>query len=294
MLNSQARDYFTRHMRILEHCIPIASPEMQAQINSLREAFSLDPSQPFELKPTLSGMRSPSTEKQLTPPISQQTTPNHTTDSWPQLQAQSLPNAASPLSEYGNNFAPSSVSSITSHPTIAFSGQQDAFNLTPTSGYAQQPARRYPGPTSASLHTDNQFPMDPVSNNELQTPVWDPSGIFNQWHTAFGNPVAPPNSSPTLGEPRMLSQAPTSNPVMAQGRPIQRTPPAQAAMYTSPHMSPTAQSAIGDDQIPGVPTVTSMMWQNAFTDAYISGHKRTREDGLDDGMYGQYQTKRRA
>jgi hypothetical protein len=52
-LNSEARDYFARHMRILEQCTPHwPMPEVHAQINGLREAFSADTSQPFELKPS--------------------------------------------------------------------------------------------------------------------------------------------------------------------------------------------------------------------------------------------------
>jgi hypothetical protein len=40
-------------MRILETCGPhFPMPEMQAQVNSLRQAFSADISKPFEMKPT--------------------------------------------------------------------------------------------------------------------------------------------------------------------------------------------------------------------------------------------------
>ena len=40
-------------MRILEECIPHwPLPEVQAQVNSLREAFSIDTSKPFDLKPS--------------------------------------------------------------------------------------------------------------------------------------------------------------------------------------------------------------------------------------------------
>jgi hypothetical protein len=50
-LNSEARDFFIRHMRILEQVAQSwPMPEVQAQINSLREAFSADISKPFELK----------------------------------------------------------------------------------------------------------------------------------------------------------------------------------------------------------------------------------------------------
>ena len=50
-LNVDARDYFTRHMRILEQCMDAWSmPDMQMQVNQLREAFSADVNRPFELK----------------------------------------------------------------------------------------------------------------------------------------------------------------------------------------------------------------------------------------------------
>ena len=46
-----ARDFFTRHMRILEQCSSSwPMPEVQAQIDSLRIAFSADINRPFELK----------------------------------------------------------------------------------------------------------------------------------------------------------------------------------------------------------------------------------------------------
>ncbi|EPE36032.1 Zn2/Cys6 DNA-binding protein [Glarea lozoyensis ATCC 20868] len=52
-LNADAREYFTRHMRILEKCTASwPMPEMQAQIDALREAFSADTRKPFVLKPS--------------------------------------------------------------------------------------------------------------------------------------------------------------------------------------------------------------------------------------------------
>ncbi|KAH0608934.1 uncharacterized protein H6S33_001162 [Morchella sextelata] len=50
--NSDAKDYFTRTMRILENCIDSsASSEVKGQIETLRQAFSLDLSRPFVLNP---------------------------------------------------------------------------------------------------------------------------------------------------------------------------------------------------------------------------------------------------
>ena len=49
--NRDSKDYFTRHMRILETCTSAwPQPEMQTQIDALRDAFSADTSKPFQLK----------------------------------------------------------------------------------------------------------------------------------------------------------------------------------------------------------------------------------------------------
>lgn len=66
-LNTDARDYFVRHMRILEQVTPsFAPPEMQEQINALRLAFSADVSKPFELKPSFP-LGSPSSQNHPSP-----------------------------------------------------------------------------------------------------------------------------------------------------------------------------------------------------------------------------------
>lgn len=52
-LNTGARDYFTRHMRILEKCMDAwPMPDMQRHIDAVREAFSADTRKPFALKPS--------------------------------------------------------------------------------------------------------------------------------------------------------------------------------------------------------------------------------------------------
>jgi hypothetical protein len=52
-INGDAREYFTRHMRILERCMDLwPVPEMQKQVNAVREAFSADIRKPFVLKPS--------------------------------------------------------------------------------------------------------------------------------------------------------------------------------------------------------------------------------------------------
>ena len=52
-LNSDAREYFTRHMRITEKVMEAWSmPELQKQVDAVREAFSADVRRPFVLKPS--------------------------------------------------------------------------------------------------------------------------------------------------------------------------------------------------------------------------------------------------
>ncbi|KAI1298534.1 fungal-specific transcription factor domain-containing protein [Xylaria venustula] len=74
-INNDSRDYFTRHMRILERTMgswPL--PEMLKQIDAVREAFSADTRKPFVLKPSFPyGSPHPST--QSSPPRATQFKP---------------------------------------------------------------------------------------------------------------------------------------------------------------------------------------------------------------------------
>jgi hypothetical protein len=52
-LNADAREYFTRHMRILEKVMAVwQMADLQKQIDAFREAFSADTRKPFVLKPS--------------------------------------------------------------------------------------------------------------------------------------------------------------------------------------------------------------------------------------------------
>lgn len=52
-LNSDARDFFTRHMRMLEQVMNVwPMADLQRQIDAVREAFSADTRKPFVLKPS--------------------------------------------------------------------------------------------------------------------------------------------------------------------------------------------------------------------------------------------------
>lgn len=52
-LHTDAREFFTRHMRIMEKVMEAwPMPELQRQIDAVREAFSADVRKPFVLKPS--------------------------------------------------------------------------------------------------------------------------------------------------------------------------------------------------------------------------------------------------
>lgn len=52
-LNTDAAEFFTRHMRIMEKVMEVwAMPELRQQVEAVREAFSADTRKAFVLKPT--------------------------------------------------------------------------------------------------------------------------------------------------------------------------------------------------------------------------------------------------
>lgn len=67
-LNTDAREYFTRHMRVLEKVMTIwPMADLQKQVDAVREAFSADTRKPFVLKPSFP-YGSPHSSNQSTSP----------------------------------------------------------------------------------------------------------------------------------------------------------------------------------------------------------------------------------
>lgn len=270
--------YFTRHMRVLEQCIPNASIEMQKEIQNLREAFSQDTSQPFQLKRSL-GLRSPSMESE---PRSRAASSDpasaivQSTGVWAHLQDAESSKTLSPASEYSQPFA-----DIHHHPPAPL--RTSSFDLQMQSGYPPTNLQRV---TSAPQST---YELQPVVSNEQSPPVWDPSGIFNQWNTAFGaaqvaaaaaqQPTSIPDPRAQVASAHLIQQ-----PQALSG---------QQTLYSSQQMSSPANSVV-PETMPSIPTVTPVMWQNAFTNAYVSGHghKRYRDESFDTHLYDQYQKRR--
>lgn len=270
----------------------MTSTEVQEQINTLREAFSADTSKPFELKPTL-GLRSPTIEKNATPPmLPPQPAPppvplSTNSQSWGHLQTPDSSKTISPASEYGQAFDGSHVhdtmtSSITSHTSVPY--HSNSYDVSANAGYTAHNMQ----PVPAAVQ--QPYALEPVISNEQPPPVWDPSGIFNQWNTAFGGP-AQSAAQPSPPDPRLVQ--PTSSHLVPHNQ--QQPPVPQSAIYGAQSTLPSPATQIGAG-IPAVPTVTPVMWQDAFTSAYVSGHggqKRFREGSLESAAYNQYTTAKR-
>lgn len=284
-------------MRVLEQCTSSTQPEVQQQINALREAFSRDTSKPFELKHTL-GMHSPVMDQHVmntavpTQP-SQQPVLNSTPtgQGWPLLNNDVSPKTANPASDYMQSFdAATGSASMPGASAVAFN--TSSFDL-PSTTY---PAQNFSHVTSTAYQ--QPYPLERVSSNEQQTPpVWDPSGIFSQWNNAFG-PQPPQQPSPPAAQ-----YTPSTSASMLRQPMLQQ--PVSAGMQASFYQPPTAggvrptpqHTTMPGGAFPGMPAVTPNMWQDAFTSAYVSGHgqKRYRDDSVDlTAMYDPYGAKRRA
>ncbi|RMD40078.1 hypothetical protein DV735_g5044, partial [Chaetothyriales sp. CBS 134920] len=200
--NADAKDYFVRHMRILERCKSSwVVPETEAQIDALREAFSVDLNKPFELKPSFP-YGSPMSGSQPSPPgpDPQQLQGSLTASYQPQsqlatsqphlLMAQAQPFLGQHLNQMQQTSSylatpPTSTISTDSKPHSPLFPQQyniatTSYNQMPTSNYFQQPT--VPEPAQ-----------------------WNPTPIINQFSAAFtiapssygSSPTAPQSVSPT-------------------------------------------------------------------------------------------------
>ena len=177
-LNDGARDYFTRHMRVLEQCSnswPV--PQMQVQIDSLRQAFSADLDKPFELKANFPFGSPRQPHDSTTPPTD---SAFFTADSMGQQDTVNRANWGSAY-ETQSMTPPQTATSLGSH--------QDVITSTSFSGPEQQYA------PNASIG-------------------WDPSGVFDKWHTAF-HPSTMETPSPGMSGASLHAGtvAPTSAPM---------------------------------------------------------------------------------
>lgn len=263
-------------MRVLEQCISSATPDIKVQINALREAFSIGTSQPFELKPTL-GLQSPTLEHQPTPAGFSRHSPASATAqhsaNWMSTPDPLSSKTMSPSSEYAPPYnripdgtMPVTVS-VAYNPTIY--PTPSGYTSHPTSMHQAQPAQQFGYSGPPILNTDEQT-----------TPVWDPSGIFQQWNSAFGGQ---PQPSPPQGQQVDARVTPVTAPIQPQ----HHSPTSHPSVYGARPPMSNPSALVPDSTLPTIPTVTPMMWQDAFTTAYVSGQGNKRYRPEEQAWYDQ-------
>jgi hypothetical protein len=197
-------------MRVLEQCISAwRMPELEAQINTLRVAFSADVRKPFELK-TSFRCGSPSEPYQPTPPLDSQ---YHHLQIPPNPQYDHQRQLTHPLQTLTPPISTGASESSTESP------QYPATFGLPNSQ------------TAPSMMIHNSVPIQ----EDVQ---WNPTPIIDQWDTAFAispSAMAPPSSH---------SQSPSSNMPMLPQTPQNISPPQTSQSYAPMYPSAATQHVL--------------------------------------------------
>ncbi|KAK6612718.1 hypothetical protein H4I96_01931 [Botrytis cinerea] len=242
-LNSDAREYFTRHMRILEKCTSSwPMPDMQQQIESLRLAFSADIRKPFVLKPSF--------------PYGSPAAPPNTSPARGNIQQYRQGSTSLESQNLGHQNAQQQVS-YTSHPISP-----------PISAGGVDTKSDSPAVQSLVMMATGQRPPVPITNGlpMADNSTWNPSRIFDQWNSTFGTP---PASSSSASETTPPLKTPSSG---AQELPT------LPEMQILPNVSlPPGSQPMPPQQYSGAPIpsfVSPSMWQESVANVYESGIKR--------------------
>ena len=196
--NFEAKDYFVRHMRILERCVSAwPMPETEAQINALRTAFSADVNKPFDLKESFphgtpsehsrpSPISPPSSDRQQVPQL------QHQTSGGIHQSHQMQPNMYA--SQHMN---PSSgqIGYLATPPVSVYAADSKPQTPIYTQNYEMGEQTSYPNiPSSSGGYYQQVAPPEPPPAAEFQ---WNPTPIMDQFDIAFAIPpsaLAPPPS----------------------------------------------------------------------------------------------------
>ncbi|PQE20390.1 lipase regulator 1 protein [Rutstroemia sp. NJR-2017a BBW] len=243
-LNSDAREYFTRHMRILEKCTNSwPMPDMQQKIESLRLAFSADIRKPFVLKPSFP-YGSPVANTSPQQPHGQH-----------YRQSISHPTSVDQQNLEHQNAQQRSVS-YTSHPISPpiSAGGVDTKSDSP----AVQSLVMMATGQRASVSIPSGVTMADHS-------TWNPTRIFDQWNSTFGTP---PTSS---------SSASQTTPLKTPSSGAQELP-TLSEMQSLPNVNlPPGSQPMPPQQYSGAPIpsfVSPSMWQESVASVYEGGIKR--------------------
>ncbi|KAL2291848.1 hypothetical protein FJTKL_12025 [Diaporthe vaccinii] len=252
-LNSDAREYFTRHMRVLEkvmHAWPM--PDVQKQIDSIREAFSADTRKPFVLKPSFPYGSPHSTTRQTPPRLN----PNNYR---PSIPRGSMDHHQQTIDTQG----------AVQHSQVSYPGQHPItppISAGPMDMKSDSPAGLQLPMISGSQASSSQAP--PMQSSMPMTSDggsgWNPSRIFDQWNNSFGA---------------------TEIPSIQDIQHVHATVPSVAAAAAASQISPHQQYSSAPVQT----FVTPAMWQDSVASVYEGGLKR----GWDYDASGLPLTKRR-
>ncbi|TWU76163.1 hypothetical protein ED733_001904 [Metarhizium rileyi] len=251
-LNTDAREYFQRHMRLMETVMEAwPMPDLQKQVDAIREAFSADTRRPFVLKPSFP-YGSPHPSNQSSPPrgtVAYQASIH---------RGGSMDQQLDPSNHH--------VSYI-SHPmTPPISvGPMDSRSDSP----AVQPLVMMPQDGQAP---DMHQTIGLVSN----PPTWNPARIFEHWNTSFGTPSQPGALVGSVSGDKSLN-------VSTPGVPDQTA----LADHVSNHsLSSPGTQQMAHQQYPtatSIPNfITPAMWQESVASVYEGGLKRAWD--FDGGM----------
>ncbi|KAL8417818.1 hypothetical protein RB594_001446 [Gaeumannomyces avenae] len=268
-LNSDAREYFTRHMRLLEKCMAAwPMPDMQRQVDAVREAFSADTRKPFVLKPSFpygsphstsatpprsvgsrtAGGRQPMIDTRALGQLTQQLTP-------PRQQSQHQTHQHPPHVSY--------ISHPISPPISA--GPSDGTGDSSPAAQAAALMSGVPGSQAPRMPPQQSLPLADAAT------AWNPSRLFDQWNTTFGTPQPPPQPQPqhvsSVGRNTSLSGLPGAPevPTLQDIQAVQGTMP-NSIHQTSAQTYPT--------HAPVQTFVTPAMWQESVASVYEGGLKR--------------------
>ncbi|KAJ6782170.1 hypothetical protein PWT90_03602 [Aphanocladium album] len=235
-LNTDAREFFTRHMRIMEQVMEVwPMPELQTQIDTVREAFSADTRRAFVLKPSF---------PYGSPHPSNKSSPPH----MPCTAYQGNPARSGSLDQHLD--AHSSLRYVNNPITPPIStGPMGSKNESPA---IQSLELIPPMGTSATAMPPNMGLADQVA--------WNPSRIFEQWNNTFA--VEPPQT----GNNATIGLSPGGSSVTGMSDTHTATSGLAASQHNTspPPFAPNMANFI-----------TPAMWQESVASVYEGGLKRS-------------------
>ena len=256
-------------MRILENCISAwPMPDMQAQIQSLREAFSADINKPFALKPSFP-FGSPISRLAPSPPSD-----THYSDI--QLVPRGSQEPPSHIRFHSNPITP---------PISA--GHEDSKDALASSSLSMMTSEQRSQTLPSHLGEEN-LAWNPTRLFEYGTkPITDKPPVKrtnanrprSQWNTAFGTPPSTASVQGSMNaqqSPTMYSAASStvgSHDISQVHDALQQQRHYQTPPITTPVSQQPSYTAAPN------PYVTPSMWQDTVASTYVPNDLKRRWDG---------------